>query len=173
MSGLERVEAAIGGEEEQRVGGLGAHGALQPVALLEGEAVEFGEMALDGADPALLGEHDSDRLLLDQGLGQVLRHAFRRHFEARAAVAKLGLLAEAVFQRFDLVGDLLPLLVLGGEQRLQLFPLLGQGVVLAPDLHLLELAQGAEPHIEDRLGLHLGELGKPSSRQASAHPSRG
>ena len=30
--------------------------------------------------------------------------------------------------------------------------------VLAPDLHLLELAQGAQPHVEDRLGLHVGEL---------------
>ena len=52
----------------------------------------------------------------------------------------------------------LPLLVLGVEQRLQLPPLLAELVVLAPDLHLLELAQRAEPHIEDGLGLHVGEL---------------
>ena len=30
--------------------------------------------------------------------------------------------------------------------------------MLAPDLHLLELAQRAEPHVEDGLGLDLGEL---------------
>ena len=59
----------------------------------------------------------------------------------------------------------LPLLVLGGEQRLQLFPLLGQLVVLAPDLHLLELAQRAQPHIEDRLGLHVGELERLHQRR--------
>ncbi len=30
--------------------------------------------------------------------------------------------------------------------------------MLGLDLHLFELAQGAEPHVEDRLGLHIGEL---------------
>ena len=43
-----------------------------------------------------------------------------------APAAELGLLAEALFQRLDLVGDLLPLLVVGREQRLQLLALLGE-----------------------------------------------
>ena len=30
-----------------------------------------------------------------------------------------------------------------------------EGVVLAPDLHLLEFAQSAQAHIEDRFGLHV------------------
>ena len=97
-------------------------------------------MPPDRTDPALLGKHDSDRLLLDHRFGKLDRDTLRRLGEARAAAAELGLLAEPVLQFLDLVGDALPLLVLGGEQRLQLFALLGEIVVLAPDLHFLELA---------------------------------
>ena len=45
LVGAERVEPAVGGEQQQRVGGLRLDRALQPVAFLEGEAVELGLMA--------------------------------------------------------------------------------------------------------------------------------
>ncbi len=94
LVGAERIEAAIGGEEQQRVGGLRLDRALQPVALLEGETVVFGLMAPDGADPALLGEDDGDRLLLDHRLGELGLDPFGRLGEARAAFAERGLLTE-------------------------------------------------------------------------------
>ena len=38
------------------------------------------------------------------------------------------------------------------------FPSLVSVRMLAPDLELLELAEAAEPHVEDRLGLHVRQL---------------
>ncbi len=125
---------------------------------LKASDVEFRLMAADGADPSLLGQHDGDRLLLDHRLGELGLDAFWRLGEARAAFAERGLLAELVLEGLDLVGDRLPLLVFRGEQRFQLLAFLGQALMLALDLDLLELAQRAQPHVEDGLGLHLGEL---------------
>ena len=64
-------------------------GALQPVAFLEGERAEIGQVAAQRADPALLGEHDGDRLALDHRLLHVVDVDVRRVGEAGAALAEL------------------------------------------------------------------------------------
>ena len=43
------------------------------------------------------------------------------------------------------------------QQGAQVLQLLGQGLVLLADLHLLQLAQAAQAHVQDRLGLHVGQ----------------
>ena len=84
-------------------------GALQPVALLEGERAEIGEVAAHGADPALVGEHDGDRLALDHRLLHLLEIDLRRVGEAGAALAELVSRPERLLHLLDLVGDALPL----------------------------------------------------------------
>ena len=44
-----------------------------------------------------------------------------------------------------------------GDQLLKLLPLLGQLLAFPADLHLLEPAQAAQAHVEDRFGLAVGE----------------
>ena len=43
-------------------------------------------------------------------------------------------------------------------QRFDLLKFLAQRLVLAADFHLLQLAQIAQPHVENGVGLHVGEL---------------
>ena len=82
----------------------------------------------------------------------------RRLGKSRAALAELGLLAEVFADLFDLIGDRAPLLLLGADQLLDRGLLGGQFLVLGPDLHFLELAQVAQAHVEDGVGLNVGEL---------------
>src|SRR3546814_18295643 len=49
-------------------------------------------------------------------------------------------------------------LPISAEQLLQVAALLLQRVLLAAQLHFLELAQTAQPHVEDRLALAVGEV---------------
>ena len=57
----------------------------------------------------------------------------------------------------DFPGDGLPLLGVGGEQRLDSASFRRSERRIPCGLEFLELAQRAQPHIEDRLGLVLGE----------------
>ena len=54
--------------------------------------------------------------------------------------------------------DPVPLLVVRAQQFDQRLALLREFPVLGLDLDLFELAQRPEPHIEDRLGLHIGQV---------------
>ncbi len=60
--------------------------------------------------------------------------------------------------RFDLIGDRAPLPFLARQQRSELCFLGREPVDLLADLDLLEPAQSPQPHIEDRLGLDLGQI---------------
>src|SRR5665213_248122 len=64
----ERVEAAIGGEDEKLVGSLRLDGEAPLVAVLVFYVVELDGMALGGAHPALGRDQDGDRLAFDQRL---------------------------------------------------------------------------------------------------------
>ncbi len=66
VAGAQRVGTAVGGEQAEPVGGLAGHQEAQRVALLELQLRAVGGMAAHGADPAFLGQHDGDRLALDQ-----------------------------------------------------------------------------------------------------------
>ena len=63
--------------------------------------------------------------------------------------------------------------LLGLQQVLERLLLGAQLLVLLADLHLLELAQVAQPHVEDGVGLHVGELEGLASAPASARPRCG
>ena len=115
-------------------------------------------MAAQRAHPALLGHHDGDRLahhhrLFDRGLVVLGRLG-----EIGAALAERRLLAELLAHLLDLRGDRLPLLLLGLEQLFERLLLGAKLLVLLADLHFLELAQIAQAHVEDGVGLHVGEL---------------
>ena len=92
----------------------------------------------------------------------------------------VGLRTEGLPHLLDLGGDALPLPLLATSAALQVLLLRLQVVVLLADLHLLELAQRAQAHVEDRLGLHVGELeariitafGSSSSRMMRITSSR-
>ena len=114
---------------------------LQPVAFFEGKSAQIRLMAFDRPEPTFVAEHDRDGLLLDHRLGKLGFRAFRRLGKTGASAADLCLLSELVLDRFDLVADPLPLLVVRAEHRLQLFAFLGQAIVLALDFHLFQLPQ--------------------------------
>ena len=68
---LDREHLAVGGQHQDLGRGLGEEGGLQGVVALVGEARQVRHVALEGAHPALLGEHDGDRLALDHGRGEI------------------------------------------------------------------------------------------------------
>src|SRR4029079_10146105 len=105
-------------------------------------------MALQRPDPAFLRDDDGDRLALYHGLENVLVGMFRGLAEGRPTAAEIGVWAKGLLDLADLVGDRCPLPILGLQQGLQLLLLLGQPLMLGPDLHLLQLAEAAEAHVE-------------------------
>jgi hypothetical protein len=82
----------------------------------------------------------------------------RRLGKIGAALAERCLLAERFAYFLDLAGDGFPLLLVGAKKLFDTRLLLAQRLVLVLDLHFLELAQIAQSHIEDGVGLDLGEL---------------
>ena len=67
LRAIEREEAAIGREQHQLVGRLGMDPELAAVALAVFDAVVLLAVALEAAQPELVGTDDGDRLLLDGG----------------------------------------------------------------------------------------------------------
>ena len=158
LGGIEGVEAPVGRQHQALGGGLGRERELELVVGLEGDAGEIGHGALEGADPALLGNHDGDRLALDQRLLHGREVVLGRLRKAGTALAERRLGTELVADRPDLLGNPLPLLLFRADQVLERLALGAQILVLLPDLHLLELAQIAQPHVEDGVRLHIGQL---------------
>src|SRR3546814_11287493 len=76
----------------------------------------------------------------------------------RSALAKGRLRAELLLQLLYLAGDGLPAQGFVIEQRLQLVAFLRQCLVLGLELHLLETAQAAQAHVEDRFRLPVGQV---------------
>ena len=118
--------------------------ALAPFEL--GNLVER-EVTLHRAYPAALRQDHGNRLLLDHRRPVDL--ARRRHFldSGPPFVAELVLDPGQIL----LQPGALPLRTF--DQPAELLAFLDQCVALAADLHLLELAQAAQAHVEDRLGL--------------------
>jgi hypothetical protein len=75
-----------------------------------------------------------------------------------SSIADFGLGAEGDLQFLDLAGNGLPLLVGRPDQRLDLGPLFLERLFLGADFHLFQLAQIAQAHVEDGVGLNFGEL---------------
>ena len=81
----------------------------------------------------------------------------RRVRQLGTATAELGLAAELLLGLAHLVGDRVPLQLFALQQGLEVLALAAQLLVLAADLEFLEPAQGAQAHVQDRLGLQVGE----------------
>jgi hypothetical protein len=58
----------------------------------------------------------------------------------------------------QLVGDAVPLQAFVGQQVLEVGAFLHQRVAFAQKLQLFQPPQAAQAHVEDRLGLHLGQF---------------
>ena len=98
-------------------------------------------MTLQRAHPALVGNHDGDRLALDKGFLDRGEIVLRRVGEHGAALAERRLRPEDVAHFPDLLADLGPLLGLGAEDALDALQLAAKVLVLGADLEFLELAQ--------------------------------
>ena len=158
LRGIDGVEASVGGKHQNLRCRLGEEREVERVVGLEREAGQIGDLAAQRADPALLGNHDRDRLALDQGLLDRRLVVRRRLRKTGAAFAERRLRPECVAHLADLVGDGLPLLLFRAQQLLDRFLLRAQLFVLLADFHLFQPAQVAQPHVEDGVGLHIGKL---------------
>ena len=152
-----REEPPVGCRQQDAVGRFGMEEEPPLVAVLE---LDFGSrrlMALHRPDPAHLRTDDSDRLAFDHRLDRhVLDHA--RVGESRPALAALGVVAKGLLHLGQFRADLFPLLAVGGQQILQPRAFLQQRVIFALQLHLLELAQGPQAHVEDGFRLIFRQL---------------
>ena len=122
-------------------------------------------MALQRAHPALVGHQHGDRLAFDEGFldgGEIVLGRIREH---GAAFSERRLRPKEVADFPDLLADLGPLFGLGAEQSLDALQLGAKILVLGADLEFLELAQAAQPHVEDRLGLNLRQLERRDQRR--------
>ena len=117
------------------------------------------DVAAQRADPALLRDHDGDRLALDQRLLDRRLVVLRRLGEVGAALAERRLRPERLAHLLDLrrrSSSTAPSRSRAGS--VSSFFSVRSVLVLGADLHFLELAQVAQPHVEDGVGLHVGEL---------------
>ncbi len=132
-------------------------GKARTVPLLETQIIGIVDVALDRADPALGGANHRHRLTLDHGLN---RHVIKgRGFtDHRATGTQFGILPEFLLQLCNLVADCLPA-ARGFLKQIGKISLFGaQRIMLLADFKLFQLAQGTQAHIEDRLGLHIGQV---------------
>ena len=90
---IERIEFAVGGEQQQFRGGLREERKTELVVVLEGEPREILDMALQRADPALVGDDDRDRLALDEGFldrGEIVLGRIARRWCGACRAASSG-----------------------------------------------------------------------------------
>jgi hypothetical protein len=123
-------------------------------------------VALGRAHPAALRQHDGDRLGRQQSaLVQGLGRGPLDNLGAAIVAVLLGVSRQLVAHQSLEAG-------LAAEDLLQRIAFLRQRVLLAADLHLLELGQVAQAQLEDRLGLR-SESRSAASAPAWARPPRG
>src|ERR1700716_77383 len=110
-------------------------------------------MALQRAHPTLVGNDNGDRLALDERFLDGGEIVLGRVSELRAALAERRLRPKDVANFSDLLADLGPLLAFRAEEGLDALQLAAEILVLSADFHFLKLAQGAQAHVEDGIGL--------------------
>src|SRR5262249_58995901 len=130
----------------------------RPAYRLHRDARYIADRAPQRAHPALPRHDHGDRLALDERVLDRRLVVFRRLREGGAALAQRRLGSELRAYRLDLLGDLFTLFLFGADELLERLALGAQLFVLPLDLDFLELAQVAQPHVEDGVGLHVGEL---------------
>ena len=108
------------------------------------------------ANPAFLGKDDGDRLALDKGMRPPSRRA-RAPLRSRCAARPSAPSPNFLRVSSSSPAIRLPAQLLILEQRLHFLALLRKRFVFAADLDLFQPAQRTKPHIEDRIGLHIGQ----------------
>src|SRR5690606_7691221 len=154
---LELEDTATVGEEEEAVVGAGGDNAVDAVFLAQGHPGHAAAAAVllavgavgDPLDVTAVGNHDQDADVGDEILvGDLARYVL----DQRAA-----LVAELVAELDQLFPDYRQDLCRVGQQLLQPGDLLEQIAVLVLDLVPLQRGQAAQLHVEDGVGLDLGE----------------
>ena len=115
-------------------------------------------MAPQSADPAFVRNDYCHRLAYDHSLFDRSFVVRRCDTEGRSTLSDGGFWAESLFQLFDLGCNCFPLLRGRPNQRLELGTLFTQCLVFRADFHFLKLAQIAQPHVEDGIGLNIAQL---------------
>ena len=153
----EGIETAVGGKNHQLVGGFRVEHKLASVAFLVLQLGGIGDVALVGPNPAFFRGDDGDRLLLDH---RVERHQHRRRRLADPGPpgAQGGVCRNPFLYFGDFSGNHFPPAILVAKKRAQAFAFLGQLGVLVADLLFFQLAELPQAHVEDRFGLHVGQL---------------
>src|SRR5437763_249097 len=98
------------------------------------------------------------RVLATHSSSSTTKPRLARLAEMGPAPAELRRRPERLADFLDFSSDALPLQLLRSEQLFDLGLLLAERLVLALDLDLFELAQIAQPHVENGFGLHVREL---------------
>src|SRR5262249_48778440 len=155
---LDGVTAPIGRKHQKLRRRLGKECELAPVVGFERQTGEVCDLAAQRANPSFFGNHDGDRLALDERFFDRRFVVRRRLGKTGAALAERRLRAEFLAHLANLAGNRFPLRLFGAQQILERFLLRAEVFVLLSDFHLLELAQIAEPHVENGLGLNVREL---------------
>src|SRR3979411_3556924 len=106
-------------------------------------------MALQRSHPPLVGNDNGDRLALDERFLDGGEIVLGRVGELGAALAERRLRPKDVANFADLLADRGPLLRLGTEERLDALQLTAKILFLGADFHFLELARGAQTHVEE------------------------
>src|SRR3954452_17113355 len=138
---------------------------VELVVGLEGQARKIGAMALQRTYPALLGDHDRDRFALDKGFLDRSEIMLGRVGEGRAALAERRLRSKNIANLPNLLANFRPLFGFGAEQFLDALQFAAKILVLRADFHFLELAQRAQAHVEDGVGLDLRQLERLDQRR--------
>ena len=157
--GTQREGAALRGEDDDAVGGLGMQPEGQRVTLLEAQLGILGQVAFLGADPALLGEDDGDGLTLDEGRFVHLDGGGGAADDGAAGAERA--IAEFLPGLLHLSRDGTPAPGFARHQRVQPGLLLRELVVLAADFHFLQAAQAAQAHVQHGVGLDFGQAECP------------
>src|SRR6476619_2507960 len=165
LGDVERIELAVGGEEQQLRGGLGKKGLPELVVGLEGEPRNILDMTFERTHPTLVGDDDGHGLALDKGLLDRGEIVFRRIGKLGAAFAERRFGSEDIAHLADLLADLGPLLGFRSEKALDALQFAAEVLVLGADLHFLELAQRTETHVEDGVGLNFVQLERLDQRR--------
>src|SRR5690606_13222665 len=152
----QQIAAAVAADQEQPVGALAVQQKARTVALLVLDLGAVLDVAPDHPDPALARAHDRDRLTLDRRLERLA--VDHRSLAERGAPPPERPVAEAAADLLVLLAQLGPAQSFVLQQLLQLAPLGPERLLLLEQRLLFQATQIAQAHVEDRLGLALGQL---------------
>ena len=156
----QRVEAAVGAEQQHLVGRLGMHGEARPVAFL---VLELGRRPFRRDGPWRRGSSPCRSSTTVIG-SRSTKSSIACSISAGASASSVRRLPSLVLPpNFALVSwtssAILPHCSLSSfRSARRSLRSAAELLVLALDLELLEPAQRAQAHVEDRLGLRVGEL---------------